>query len=519
MEVSEGVSARGAKLQARSDTGVSIPDWARYGTYAAALAVAISTWFIAIRSPLFLDETDAFWQISSGFSGLWASQFQPTTFPAYPFILLLATKVLGTREIALRVPSLLATVGAVYLLYLAAREFFSRETATLAVVIFSVHPIIVFASINVRPYSFGALAICATFLVLFRLRRSDSIGIAALFGLLAAVIVYFNFLFVAILPAMVLCFFLVKPGEKHRWRQFGFALGAFALAFLPLIPGLLYLLRVRNAHVYEKAAKVSELLWTVAPSWLPFVFAGAALVALVVAALTTRPGEARPTKVNGSNWRAVTACVSLAFVPLLILYAVSAWTSLHVFTAIHRTIAVPGIALCWAWIAGRFRPEIRLLFCVALVAATSIAVYRSPDTRQPEYTWKYAIQAAEKNASPDNAPVLVCSNFPEADYLPMPLDSAKTSHLFAPLSYYKLSVPVVPMPRTLNNEAIKVGSQFLRQAARKHERFLAMGDTPSYKILDWLTRSASPNFDVSNLGVFDQTEVLEFDPRAPAAAE
>ena len=59
----------------------------------------------------------------------------------------------------------------------------------------------------------------------------------------------------------------------------------------------------------------------------------------------------------------------------------------------------------------------------------------------------------ENNASADNAPVIICSDFPEADYVPMPMDSAKESRLFTQLSYYKLTVPVVPLPRALNEEA------------------------------------------------------------------
>ena len=36
------------------------------------------------------------------------------------------------------------------------------------------------------------------------------------------------------------------------------------------------------------------------------------------------------------------------------------------------------------------------------------------------YSWKYALEFVEKNASADNAPVLICSDIPEADHMPMP---------------------------------------------------------------------------------------------------
>ncbi|HET8635498.1 MAG TPA: hypothetical protein VFL96_01470, partial [Acidobacteriaceae bacterium] len=190
---------------------------------------------------------------------------------------------------------------------------------------------------------------------------------------------------------------------------------------------------------------------------------------------------------------------------------------IHTFAARHRIDAIPGLALCWALLIERYlnRP-VRLLFCVALVACTAQMYFSSPLARQHEYTWKYALEVAQKDAAPDNAPVLVCSDFPESDYISMPLGSAKSSRYFTQLSYYKLSVPVVPLPRALNGEAMRVGSQFIAEATRKHKRFLAVAFVPSYKTLDWLSRQASANYDVQTLGIFSKVKVLEFDPR-PAA--
>jgi mannosyltransferase len=161
----------------------------------------MSTWFIAIRAPLRLDETGSYWQISKGFSEIISRQGS-LSFPAYSYILWFSTKIIGTSEIALRVPSILAMMGAVYLLYLAARELFERDIAFIAAVIFSLDPIVVFASIDIRPYAFGVLATNAAILVLLRLRRSSSNWLAALFGLMAASIVWFHFLFGVILPPL-----------------------------------------------------------------------------------------------------------------------------------------------------------------------------------------------------------------------------------------------------------------------------------------------------------------------------
>jgi hypothetical protein len=86
----------------------------------------------------------------------------------------------------------------------------------------------------------------------------------------------------------------------------------------------------------------------------------------------------------------------------------------------------------------------------------------------------------------------------------------------APLSCYKLSVPVAPLPRALNEEAVRAGSAFLQQEAQR--RFLALAFVESYPTLDWLRNKAAETHDVRELGVFDGVKVLEFVPRDQADA-
>jgi hypothetical protein len=53
----------------------------------------------------------------------------------------------------------------------------------------------------------------------------------------------------------------------------------------------------------------------------------------------------------------------------------------------------------------------------------------------------------------------------------------------------------------------------LKEAERKHERFIAVGETISIKELDRLKRNAGEAYTVRNVGIYDQVEVLEFVPR------
>ena len=102
---------------------------------------------------------------------------------------------------------------------------------------------------------------------------------------------------------------------------------------------------------------------------------------------------------------------------------------------------------------------------------------------------------------------------------PMPSgDAAKASGFFTQLSYYKLSAQVVGLPRALDDEAIRIGSNFVRDASLRHQRFLALGYRPSLETPRWLRKVAQQqnhdeNYDVRTLGQPDGILVLEFDPR------
>ena len=487
----------------RMTRNIEHPKWGS-AIYFTALGVSILIWFVAIRAPLWLDETVSFYLIRGGFAGIISRHVWPDS-PVYSCLLWLWTKALGTSEISLRISSVLPMLAAVYLLYRAARELFEQDIAIIASVIFCLHPIIISAALDIRPYAFAALAVNATIFVLVLLRHNKTIWMAALFGLLAASIVQFQLLFASILPALLICFVAFKLGDrKVLWRQLSVALVTFTVASLAVIPRLQYMAHTSRTHVFSPAPKLYELGSTLTLHGLALVL----LLLMLIAAKTRRQDQQSPV----DRWT-VLLCLSLALVPILILYGLSIGTSMHVFVPRYRLESVAGIALSWALLASRLNSRVlRLLFCVMVVTVTcwQYTVFPPHST----YTWKYALQAIEKNASPDGAPVLICSDIPEADYMRMPAgEEIEESGILPPLSYYKITVPVVALPRALNPEAMHVSSQFLQQAALQHKRFLAAAFTESYATLDWLSTQAATHYDIRELGNFDGVKVLEFDPR------
>ncbi len=312
------------------------------------------------------------------------------------------------------------------------------------------------------------------------------------------------------------------PDRKTLWRQLGIALVVFTLAFLPAIPRLQYMMHTSGTHVFSDPPNLLQLVSTITimagsvGGWFSVVPRLGGLVVILVIFLLVAAARRRLNLRNHADGWTVLLCTSLALVPLLSLYVLSVGTSIHVFVPRYRLVAVPGIALCWGLVASWMDSRVlRLLFAATLVVVAACICFTAPSFQHHMYSWKSALAFVEKNASVDNAPVLICSDIPEADHMRMPVGAAiEETGILPPLSYYKLTVPVAPLPRTLNEETIRAGSAFLQEQAER--RFLAMAFVESYGTLDWLAKAGGTSHSVRELGVFDGVKVLEFVPRTRA---
>jgi hypothetical protein len=93
---------------------------------------------------------DSYWQINAGFGQIWPRQFPSFCFPAYTYILWLSTKIIGTSEIALKIPSLLAMLGQPICCICAARELFERDNCPCRSYSFCAHPTVVPRALRVN---------------------------------------------------------------------------------------------------------------------------------------------------------------------------------------------------------------------------------------------------------------------------------------------------------------------------------------------------------------------------------
>ena len=472
--------------------------------YPVSLLASLSIWLLAVRAPLWVDETLAYWQVSGGFGRIWSRSAQMPSSIGYLYTLWFARSILGSQEIALKIPSMLAMLGAAYFLFRIARELFGREIAFLTCIFFCTHPDVVFAATDARPYAFALLATNLAIFLFIQWMTRHEMRYAILFGIAAAGILYFHYLFGAILPAFAI-YYLAMRGRsiKADIRQLAAVLVTFTLLAAPLMVRVVSLFRTRQTHVVLELAQTVVALKTFAPEKLLIGF----LVAVSVAALV------RKVKLPGRDcFPAILLCPLLAFIPGAILYGISAATPLHLFISRYCLVAVSGSVLTWGLLTTRIDSRLlRQMFCVGLVAVTVFRSYASPFTRKHELSFKPAFDLVNADVTQDKAPVLMCSAFIESDYEPMPAPASENA-LLSQASYYRLDVPATLLPFDLNDETIRVASHSIQEAAQRRQRFLVIAGPASYSTLEWLVSYTKGTFAPRLMGEFDGIVVLEFTP-------
>jgi hypothetical protein len=476
--------------------------------YPAALLASLSIWLLALRAPLWLDETLAYWQVSGGFAKVWSrSQLMPSSI-GYLYTLWAAKSILGSQEIALKIPSTLAMLSAVYFLFRSAREFFDQDIAFLTCIFFALEPNVVFAATDARPYAFALLATNLAIFAFIVWMKGHEMRQAILFGAAAAGILYFHYLFGAILPAFAIYYLAVRGRSiKADARQLAAVLISFTLLTLPLLYRVLTLYRTRETHVVQELPLKWIALNTLVPAQTLIGFVATVFLAALV----------RKVKLPGRDcFPAVLLCPLLALVPAGILCGLSVATPLHLVIPRYFLVVAPGSALTWGLLTSRIDSRLlRQIFCVGLVAVTVFECYSSPNSRRHAINFKHAHEFVNANVAIDHAPVLVCSAFIEADFEPLPADLGSENGLVSQVTYYTIKAPVVFLPMSLNDQAMRIGKQMVASALQRQQRFLAIAGPTSYQTIDWLANYSRGAFTAQFMGNFDDgILVVEFRPVA-----
>jgi hypothetical protein len=489
-------------------TSAAKPEWLiTKAAYPAVLLGSLLIWLFALRAPLWLDETLSYWQVSGGFGKILERSAQMPSSIGYLYTLWLAKSILGSREIALKFPSLLAALGSVYFMYRAAREIFGEETAYIACIFFCLESNVVFAATDARPYAFALLTTNLAIFAFLRWMARPNMRGAVLFGIAAAAILYFHYLFGVILPVFAVYYLALRwRSIKADARQLAALMVTFLAIAAPLLVRVASLYRGRTTHVVQPMPHpLLTTLNTLAPLQLLIGFVAAAFLAGLVRKISLP---------NRAELPAALFSVLLAAVPVCVLFGVSAVAGVHFVIPRYLSVVAPGSAMLWAMLTSRIDSRVlRLLLCAGLAGTMLFQAFRSPTSRRHELNFKQAHEFVNAEVASDNAPVLVGSAFIESDYWPMPTDPQADNALLSQVSYYPIHAPIIMLPMDLDDQTRQIAGQVVSTAALRHERFLMILPPTSYESGRWLIDYVGGAFSTRVAGMYDEIVVLEFRPR------
>lgn len=348
--------------------------------------------------------------------------------PLYYALMRPWTLLAGSGDLALRWPSLLASVIAVPLAMRLGRQLAGRRAGRLLGLIAAVNPFLVYYGQEARGYALLWCLALATPLALLHAERTGRLGHWLLVGALAAATVLTHaYGLLALVPLLLWPF--IPPARGGAARGYLLAALTAALLYAPWLPRALGILRHqgwREGWPLAGAAWANVLAWSTGtradwgPGWTPpGTMAALVYLALVLAGLVALVRRARRGKGDGLAARSLTLALLPPLAYALILAATSHpgasgqrladYDPRYFMTGLggfYLLAAVGGAALGRRWSPAA---------CVLLVAAAVMplrGLYRDPRLQKPDYR-ALMTRVALTARDPSTQPVLYPSSHDE----------------------------------------------------------------------------------------------------------
>lgn len=385
------------------------------------LATAFRLPFLA-RTSLWYDEAVSWSQSRGSLNHLFASVAADNYPPLHNFLLWLAIPVMGDSEWALRLPSVIVGVLAVWLLYLLGKEIFDKPTGLLAAFLLCISPFHIWFSTEARMYAVFATMGIGFLLCLTRslkTRSHPALAGTAIFGTLFLYShIYATFAFAPVGAALVYLTVSARvPGANQHELFLNrlCSLGAMIVAGLLFLPWL-FILFGRADDV------VTNGFWIAYPDWTflkvmardmagsEFLFAG--FVAVILAGAIVRSSRiTRNADVRPNNLESISLLAAYVFGPPLIAYGLSVTLRPILFDR-YLIAAWPGLILLTAAAARSLSPKMGPLTVVVSTLVLTAAPLQFTLTQKIRPEWR-TIAEIYKREQPANRPIKLYKGFAE----------------------------------------------------------------------------------------------------------
>lgn len=467
----------------------------------------ILLWFVPMGTSLGMDESGNWWVIKDGFQTmLHRSVIWPSSV-LFNSLVMAARSIGGDSDVVMRIPALLASLGALYLLYRLGRRLFGPLAAMLSCLAFVTMREVVYVASNVRPYSLAILLVIGAMLCLINWLDTGRFRYAAGYVLLASLTLYATYLY-------ALMFLVHAAYALVRFRARESAVSARALVaawiasgvlLLPLAFQILTALASRDKHSYLSTPAVDVVVGSIIPPLL----AGATVLALLLALAFRRPFRFSATSDSPEAW--LVAIWALA--PPGIILALGMFTDLQLFAGRYYLENAPGVALAAGMLLSRLEPAAVRRLVAATIAICAFLVYGiNEHFMRGVFDYRGAVAAVREQAPDPRIPVIVVSGFYEGRNLAGIFDPDLSGALFAPMLRYRMAGDLIVAPQVLTQEAEDYMEQVVATKLQNQRRFLLVGLLSAESYRTWLeARCRSLGFTDRLYGYYGGLDVFLFE--------
>jgi 4-amino-4-deoxy-L-arabinose transferase-like glycosyltransferase len=415
--------------------------WPVYLGVAAATALGGLVRFYGADHSLRLDELTTAWVVLAGWADVAARAWLNNHTPAYFYVAKASAALFGYSELGLRLPSLLAGVAVIPLVYfLALRLTRSAAAAVLGAFLVAADSIFIEYAQDARAYSLVQLLAVVQVLLYLRLLDGPTWRARAAFCLCTAVLFYLHYTSAILVlgEAAYLLLLYVRDERRLPYGPAALVVDGLAVAVLclPLVPHLRYLFAGRTVLQQFMRPVVLEDLLTLYPLDV-YVLYPAALALFAGFAYRGKRRDDEPPLLNS----AVFLCC-LFVIPVAAVWMANRLDVVRLFrvryTIVCSPVPVLAAALAFTLCRGRAARLTYLLALLLLTQATEGPLRRfRPDGLFSKHyleDWRGAVGFI-RTADPAAAkPVFVRSGLVEADWLAKKDDPALADYCLAPVN-------------------------------------------------------------------------------------
>lgn len=421
----------------------------------------------------------------------------------------LIQKWFGFSEIGYRIPSLIAFLAALLLIWKIAARLIHPAAGWLVVFLCLTLRDFNYQADDARPYALATLAVAASLWLLIRWLDRDSWTDAILF-IAAAALVWRVHLVLWPVYVLFVIYAAVRVARGDTTVGWIKALAVFSIlgaCLIPVLIGALALNRQAAEHVVVDVPNTGDLVNQLKMG----VVLGACAVAAVAARMLKWPAATRP--IPWESW-----CLILGWWigdPLCI-FLYSVLTGHSVFLARYMDVALPGVALSGAAAASIFLPA---KYWKQIAAITGICVlmfvgrWNHLSIAHHGSDWRGAARALDALAFSPEALVICPSPFIEARPPVWTPAYPISSFLYSNLLTYPFRGKRVPFPYEGSAEAGTFAAQLSEQNLANANRFAIYGGQRAVKFWrEWFaTRPELARMRSRELGDFGDVHVVVFE--------